>query len=169
MQAAPTPPAVKKGDAFARWGRTMVRFRWPVVGAWLLLVVLAGAFLAPKAAGVLKAGGIVAVGSESDRAAGILDNQLHASTANNMVVDFQATSEDDLKRAELVTLPVVLILLLIFFRSLVAAIVPLVLGATSVVLANAILFVVGSRVDVSVFALNVASMIGLGLAIDFSL
>jgi RND superfamily putative drug exporter len=63
----------------------------------------------------------------------------------------------------------VLLLLLLTFRTIIAAAVPLVLGAASVVTALAAIYLIGSRTDVSIFALNVASMIGLGLGIDFSL
>jgi RND superfamily putative drug exporter len=48
-------------------------------------------------------------------------------------------------------------------------VIPLILGACSVVTAIALLYVIGSNTTVSIFALNVASMLGLGLGIDFSL
>ncbi|HVB63919.1 MAG TPA: MMPL family transporter [Nitrolancea sp.] len=78
-------------------------------------------------------------------------------------------SERDLHRSELFTLPIVLILLLIVFRTIVAAVLPLILGGSSVVLALAVLYLIGSHSDLSIFALNIASMLGLGLGIDFSL
>lgn len=78
-------------------------------------------------------------------------------------------SEDDLRRSELFTIPIVMVLLLIVFRTVISAAIPLVLGGTSVMMAMGGLYVIGSRVDTSIFALNVASMIGLGLSIDFSL
>ncbi len=83
--------------------------------------------------------------------------------------DFAHTSEVDLRRAEMVTIPLVLILLILTFRTIISAAVPLILGAAAVVTALAMLYVAGSATDVSIFALNVASMIGLGLGIDFSL
>ncbi len=78
-------------------------------------------------------------------------------------------SEEDLKRSEVYTIPIVIILLLLVFRTIVSAAIPLVLGAASVLLALSIIYFVGSVADTSIFALNVASMIGLGLGIDFSL
>jgi len=78
-------------------------------------------------------------------------------------------SERDLRRSELFTIPIVLILLLIVFRTVVAAALPLVLGGAGVVLAMAALYLVGERSELSIFALNIASMLGLGLGIDFSL
>jgi uncharacterized membrane protein YdfJ with MMPL/SSD domain len=83
--------------------------------------------------------------------------------------DLQARSEKDLKRAEVFTFALVLILLLLTFRTVVSAFVPLILGAAAVVVATAVIYVIGSETATSLFALNVASMIGLGLAIDFSL
>ena len=83
--------------------------------------------------------------------------------------DTLATSEEDLRRFELIAFPIILILLLLVFRTGVAATMPLLLAAWSVTLTTALIGLLGSLTDVSVFALNVASMIGLGLAIDFSL
>src|SRR5687768_17496173 len=83
--------------------------------------------------------------------------------------DVRITSEEDLRRAEVITLPVIGLLLLLVFGTVVGASIPLVLGASSVVLAMAILYGLTFQTDISIFALNTATMIGLGLAIDFSL
>ena len=58
--------------------------------------------------------------------------------------DFQETSEKDLKRAEVLTAGLVLLLLLFTFRTVVAALVPLLLGAAAVVSATAVLYLIGS-------------------------
>lgn len=84
-------------------------------------------------------------------------------------VDAQAAAEADLRRSELVTLPIIIIMLLVVFRTLVAALVPLILGVFSIGLTVSVLGVLGPHTDISVFALNVGSLIGLGLAIDYSL
>jgi len=114
--------------------------------------------------------------SEDQEAVGELRSQLRGTRLDHYITgapavnyDIQIASEDDLHRAELVTIPLVLVLLLLVFRTVVAAVVPLLLGASAVVLSNAGLYLIASRTDVSVFSLNVASMIGLGLGIDFSL
>lgn len=86
-----------------------------------------------------------------------------------LIHDTLATSEKDLRRSELFTIPIVLILLLLVFRTVVAAVIPLVLGACSIVLTLSAIAIIGSFLETSVFALNIASMIGLGLGIDFSL
>ena len=83
--------------------------------------------------------------------------------------DFQTTSNKDLRRAEAVTFTLILILLLITFGTVVSAVLPLVLGGAAVASASAVIYLLGRATDTSTFALNVASMIGLGLAIDFSL
>ncbi len=83
--------------------------------------------------------------------------------------DVEQASAADLTRVERFTFPVVLILLVLVFGSLVAATVPLLLGATCVLISLAVLYVLAQMTDISIFALNTASMIGLGLSIDFSL
>jgi RND superfamily putative drug exporter len=84
-------------------------------------------------------------------------------------VDVRMISEEDLRRAEFITLPIAAILLLLVFRTVVAAAIPLVLGISSVALALAVMYLLTFQTDISIFALNTASMIGLGLGIDFSL
>ena len=83
--------------------------------------------------------------------------------------DVEQASSEDLVRVERFTFPIVALLLILVFGSVVAASVPLVLGAASVALALAFVYLLALVSDVSIFALNIGSMIGLGLAIDFSL
>jgi len=75
----------------------------------------------------------------------------------------------DLRRAELLGLPVVAVLLVIIFRSIVASLLPLIVGVTSIFGGMFMLRVAGAYTDVSIFAANLVSMLGLGLAIDYSL
>ncbi|MBX3286700.1 MAG: MMPL family transporter [Actinobacteria bacterium] len=79
------------------------------------------------------------------------------------------TIERDLVRAEAIALPITLLLLLLIFRGVVAAVLPLVVGALSVVGTFLVLFLVNEVTEVSVFALNLTTAMGLGLAIDYSL
>jgi RND superfamily putative drug exporter len=83
--------------------------------------------------------------------------------------DSVLASDQDLSKAELVTFPVVLILLLLVFRTVASASIPLILGACSVVAAQSLIGLLAGVFQTSTFALNVGSLIGLGLAIDFSL
>ncbi|HET7450834.1 MAG TPA: MMPL family transporter [Gaiellaceae bacterium] len=249
-------------DPFGRLGYWVYGSRKWIVGAWVLVLLVGGA-LAPKANGVLKAGGIEVPGSDSATASRILSDEFNVSALNNLAVvfqsptlkvgdpaykaqvkaaakraenakgvtrvityyktllptlvskdrhtqimfvsvhgneseaqthvqavrdavaggpvahyvtgaaavnhDFQKRSEQDLKRSEAFTFAIVLLLLLLTFRTVVSSLIPLVLGAAAVVTASAIIYLIGRETDTSLFALNVASMIGLGLAIDFSL
>jgi uncharacterized membrane protein YdfJ with MMPL/SSD domain len=76
---------------------------------------------------------------------------------------------EDLGRAELLAFPFIFLLSLWFFRSLVAALLPPLLGGLAIVATFFALRVVASFTDLSVFALNLVTGLGLGLAIDYSL
>jgi RND superfamily putative drug exporter len=82
---------------------------------------------------------------------------------------FNEVLQQDLQRAETVSLPLALVLLLLVFGSVVAALVPLGVGVLAVVGGIAGMFLVARVTDVSVYALNVVTLIGLGVAIDYSL
>jgi uncharacterized membrane protein YdfJ with MMPL/SSD domain len=75
----------------------------------------------------------------------------------------------DLARAELFAFPVLLLLSFWFFRGLVAALLPLLVGGFAIVLAFLVLRVIDQFTPISVFALNLVSGMGLGLGIDYSL
>jgi len=75
----------------------------------------------------------------------------------------------DLQRAEVVALPLALILLLIVFGTIVAALIPLGTGVLAVMSGIAGMFLLSHVTDVSVYAQNVVTLIGLGVAIDYSL
>ncbi len=83
--------------------------------------------------------------------------------------DVQKVSESDLRRSELISLPLAAIALLIVFGSMVAAAVPLAVGGTAVVIALAAIFLLASLTPMSVFVLNLATLLGLGLGVDYSL
>jgi RND superfamily putative drug exporter len=83
--------------------------------------------------------------------------------------DIEAASSSDLHRAELIAFPFAAIALVLVFRSLVAALVPVIIGGLGVSVAAGIIFLVAQVTDMSIFVLNVATMIGLGLGVDYSL
>src|SRR5438093_5036225 len=83
--------------------------------------------------------------------------------------DVQAVSEADLRRSELISLPLAAIALLVVFGSVIAAAVPLVVGGAAVVVALAAIFLVAGAVPMSIFVLNLATLLGLGLGVDYSL
>ena len=77
--------------------------------------------------------------------------------------------EDDLRMAEIIAFPLLFLLSLLFFRSLVAAVLPLMIGGLAIVGTFLILRVASEFGSISVFALNLTTALGLGLAIDYSL
>jgi len=83
--------------------------------------------------------------------------------------DFNVILESDLQRAELVSLPLALILLVLVFATVVAALIPLGIGVLAVVGGVAGTFLLSQVTEVSQYALNVVTLIGLGVAIDYSL
>jgi RND superfamily putative drug exporter len=83
--------------------------------------------------------------------------------------DVQTVSEADLQRSELISLPLAALTLLLVFGSVVAAGVPLVVGGAAVVVALAIIYAVASLTPMSIFVLNLATLLGLGLGVDYSL
>jgi RND superfamily putative drug exporter len=78
-------------------------------------------------------------------------------------------SEKSLLRAEAIGFPVALVVLVFVFGALVAAGLPLLMGLLAILLTLAGAFLLGYFVPVSVFVENIASMIGLGVGIDYSL
>src|SRR6266487_6857730 len=96
-----------------------------------------------------------------------IETKVGGNVAVNVAINKQVGV--DLEQAELITFPIVAILLLIVFGSLVAAALPLVIGGIAIMGAFAILRAMTNWTDVSVYAVNVVTMLGLGLAIDYSL
>ena len=83
--------------------------------------------------------------------------------------DVQQVTERDLQRSEVISLPLAALALVLVFGSVVAAGVPLVVGGTSVLVALAAIFVVAQLTPMSIFVLNLATLLGLGLGVDYSL
>jgi uncharacterized membrane protein YdfJ with MMPL/SSD domain len=81
----------------------------------------------------------------------------------------QELSKEDLSKAEAGGFPIVAIILLVVFGSLAAAVLPLVLGFVSVIVTGALIYFLSQQIETSVFVTNMASMIGIGVAIDYSL
>ncbi|MFD9538880.1 MMPL family transporter [Streptomyces sp. NPDC060022] len=83
--------------------------------------------------------------------------------------EMQTIIQDDLLRAELIALPVTLVLLVMVFGSAIAALLPLAVGIVAILGTNAVLRGITEFTDVSVFAQNLTTALGLGLAIDYAL
>jgi trehalose monomycolate/heme transporter len=78
-------------------------------------------------------------------------------------------TEHDIVRAETISTPIVLVLLVVVFGGLVAASLPLFVGALAILGAFVLLRGLSAVTDVSIFSINIVTMIGLGLAIDYAL
>jgi RND superfamily putative drug exporter len=84
----------------------------------------------------------------------------------------RAIQEDNLdasRRGELVALPFLLVILLLVFRSPIAALIPLAFGAVTVVASRGILYFFTGWFEIDAFALTVCSMMGLALGVDYAL
>lgn len=77
--------------------------------------------------------------------------------------------EDDLIRAELIAIPISILLLILVFGSLVAAGLPLLVGGLAIIGSFFVIWVFSQFTDVSIFSLNLITGMGLGLGIDYSL
>ena len=78
-------------------------------------------------------------------------------------------SETDLLRAEAVSLPIAAVVLLLVFGSLVAAGMPLLVAGLAIPTTLALVWLVGQYVELSIYVQNISTMLGLALAIDYSL
>jgi len=83
--------------------------------------------------------------------------------------DFDVILDRDLQRAEIVSLPVALIFMLIVFGTVIGALVPLGVGVLAIVGGLGGVFLLTRFTDVSTYALNIVTLIGLGTSIDYSL
>lgn len=83
--------------------------------------------------------------------------------------DVTAQVQHDLAVAEMIAVPIILVLLVLAFGSVVSALLPLAIGTIAIFGTFAELSVLGSVTDVSVFAINLTTALGLGLSIDYAL
>lgn len=245
---------------FYHLGRIATRYRWLIVGLWMVAVIVALPF-APQANQVLRSGGFSSPDAESQRAIDLLVQKLHVNQTIVQVIftsrtfsvddprftqqvdsslsglqkwsevtrivtfvdnprqisldrkaayvnvllksdpdsaskllpnlehrlqsvpdlqyhigggpvfyeDIQSVSERDLRRAELLAFPFAIIALLFVFRSVVAAILPALVGGFAVVVSLALIFILGQFTELSIFVLNITTLFGLGLGVDYSL
>ncbi|MFI6428754.1 MMPL family transporter [Rhodococcus oryzae] len=117
-------------------------------------------------------------GSESERIESFteLEPQLTVPGVSTELSGFSAIADEvnkeskrDLVVAEMVSLPVTLLVLVLVFGGLVGAAIPVAIGALSMFGALAALRLLSMFLEVSVFSVNIASLLGLGMAIDYGL
>jgi uncharacterized membrane protein YdfJ with MMPL/SSD domain len=78
-------------------------------------------------------------------------------------------TREDLTKAELIAFPILALLLLLVFRGVVAASIPLLIGVISIIGTFLVLRLLSEVVDTSLFAMNIATGLSLGLAVDYAL
>ncbi|MBI4236149.1 MAG: MMPL family transporter [Chloroflexi bacterium] len=83
--------------------------------------------------------------------------------------DIEEASEGDLRRGEMVSLPLVVVLLLFVFGTALAALLPVAVGIVAVTVTLALVYLIATQVNMSIFTVNIATFLGLGTAIDYSL
>src|SRR6202167_2042824 len=83
--------------------------------------------------------------------------------------DIRKASADDVRRGESLVIPVTLALLLVAFESLIAALIPLAVGQLAIATTLAITGLIAQRFHLSILVQNLATMLGLGLGIDYAL
>jgi uncharacterized membrane protein YdfJ with MMPL/SSD domain len=107
----------------------------------------------------------------AERIADSLGDEQGVAVGGSALAERQVNTqvERDLRAAELYAFPLLFLLSLLFFRSLVAALLPLLVGVLAIVGTFLTLRVASELSSISIFALNVATALGLGLAIDYSL
>jgi uncharacterized membrane protein YdfJ with MMPL/SSD domain len=83
--------------------------------------------------------------------------------------NFQTVSKQQLARGESLGFPLILLILLAGFGTVAAALAPIALGAVAVFLSGAVIYWLSRSFSISVYVTNMASMIGIGVAVDYSL
>lgn len=95
--------------------------------------------------------------------------RLRVTGRSALDLDVRVVSAEDARRFEIRLLPVTLIILVLAFGALVAALVPLVIGILTIAISLTLIGIVARFTPMSVFVLNLTTMIGLGVGIDYSL
>lgn len=83
--------------------------------------------------------------------------------------DVNRLSEENLVRGEMIALPICFIAMIFIFSGFLAAMLTIFVGVVNILIIVSILYLMGERVDLSVFVLNIATMLGLGLGLDYTL
>ncbi|WHY01918.1 MMPL family transporter [Neobacillus sp. DY30] len=86
-----------------------------------------------------------------------------------IVQDLNIASQEDLAKAEMIGLPIAMIVLVLAFGGLIAASIPIVIGVVSILTTMGAVYFFSYGTDLTIFILNIVPMIGLALSIDFAL
>lgn len=93
----------------------------------------------------------------------------HVAGLYPMFDDINDLATDSIIKAEMIALPIVFVLSIMIFGSVVAALMPTMIGMAAIIGSFALLRTMGYVVDVNVFAVNLVTILGMGLAIDYAL
>ncbi len=83
--------------------------------------------------------------------------------------DFDRVNEEDLRRSELIQIPIVLLILLLVLGSLIAATIPILTTLTALVVTLGALYFVAHGADLSIYVRNIVPLVGIGVGVDYSL
>jgi RND superfamily putative drug exporter len=86
-----------------------------------------------------------------------------------LIAAVQNKAKDDLARAERSGFPLILIVLLAVFGSIAAALVPFAVGIVAITLTGALIFALAQAMEMSVYVTTLASMVGIGVSVDYTL
>jgi RND superfamily putative drug exporter len=98
-----------------------------------------------------------------------LEYQAHVTGESPLEADLRTVSESDSRRGEIRLAPLTLAVLVLAFGALVAAMLPLIVGFIAIWVALALIAVIATATPMSVFVMNITTMLGLGVGIDYSL
>jgi RND superfamily putative drug exporter len=85
------------------------------------------------------------------------------------VQDTQTQAQHDLYRNEYIATPVAIITMLVIYGSVIAALLPIIMGGVAVFLTFIVLYFIGQQIELSVFTLNIALLLSAILSLDYSL
>jgi RND superfamily putative drug exporter len=95
--------------------------------------------------------------------------EVHLLGESALWAGLEETAKSQLTKAEIIGFPILFLVLLGIFGSLEAALVPLVIAAVTLVVTGAAIYLLSSLIPLSIFTIDAASMLGIGIAIDYSL
>ncbi|MEG0383592.1 MAG: MMPL family transporter [Solibacillus sp.] len=106
-----------------------------------------------------------------DEIRSVIDDEQGISITGEPVIskDINEASQKDLMKAEAIGVPIALIVLLLAFGTVVASLLPILIGGATVIMALGMLTLLGDTFNLSIFVLNIVPMLGLALSIDFAL
>lgn len=95
--------------------------------------------------------------------------QMYIGGEPSYTADIYKLSESNLRRGELIALPLCFLVMIVVFSGVMAAMLTVLTGIINISIILAIIYLLGHQIDLTVFVLNIATMLGLGLGLDYIL